>query len=96
MAAAANASPRSQSQPALRPRSDSSNAAFLFQFFAARFEHLIVGRFLAPIVNQVFTESFFFVGVRPRCAVSLCAGDHVPFLGHLRVFVGFLWRIIIS
>src|ERR1043166_8958691 len=96
MIPAANASVRSQSQRELRPRLDSSNAAFLFQFFPARFEHLIVRRFFAAVVNQMFTQSFLFVSIGPRRAMTFRPGKNVPFLGDLGILVGFLGRIIIS
>src|ERR1043166_7664792 len=95
MIPAANASVRSQSQRELRPRLDSSNAAFLFQFFPARFEHLIVRRFFAAVAHQMFAQGLLFVSIRPWRPMTFGPGNNIPFFGDLSVLVRFLGRIII-
>jgi hypothetical protein len=76
-----------------RPRLDSSNFAFLLDFFPARFEHLIVRCLFDTVGHKMLAQGFlFFLEARTGRAMSLGRCDDRPLLGQICILFGLLLR----
>ena len=63
-----------------------NGSAFLLELFSASLHHLVVDRFLDPVLDKVFSNILFVF--HARRAVSGRGCDYVPFLDNLGVIVG--------
>ena len=68
-----------------------TKSTFLVELFFARLDHLVVGRFLDSVLNEVLAEILFVLD--SRRAMSRGRRDDVPFFYDLGVGVGFLRRV---
>src|SRR4051812_25737947 len=76
-----------------RPRSDSSNSAFLLTLFLTCLQHLIVSGFFHSITDTVLAQCFFiFVQARTRHAAPPVVRRYFPFFFELQSILVFLRR----
>jgi hypothetical protein len=67
----------------------------LFEFFSARFEHLVVSRFLESVDHAMFAYRFLFLGTGTRQSVALGAGHYAPLLRKIGIVWGLFRRRVL-
>jgi hypothetical protein len=67
----------------------------LVTFLSARFEHLIVSRFLYAFNHEVLADGFLLLGPGTRDAVTFGTGHDTPFFCHVGIIRSFLRRHIV-
>jgi hypothetical protein len=72
---------------------DSSNSAFLLEFFPSRLEHLIMRRFLYAIGDKLATDCFFiFFNTGTRNSPPMVVWCYFPFFFHFYRRFALFWR----
>src|SRR4029077_9569990 len=79
----------------LRLKLYSKNFSLLFEFFPARFKHLVVSRFLETVDHAMLAYRFLFLRAGTRQSVALGAGHYTPFLRKIGIVRGLFRRCII-
>src|SRR5206468_7327758 len=79
----------------LQLKPDSKIFSLLFEFFSARFEHLVVGRFLETVDHAMLAYRFLFLDTGTRQSVALGAGHHTPFFRKIGIVRGLFRRRVV-